>query len=125
MRQQIQHLLGLQRELTRAVSHDLRTPLARMKFALAMRAEQGDDFASLAEDVSEMEQLVGTLLDYAKMESQEDLLTMSDVNLSELCMHIVEKLNAMPGVPVRIKTMNEIRCLCDGHYMDGPYKNLL
>ena len=36
MRERIWYLLGIQRDLTHAVSHDLRTPLARMKFALAL-----------------------------------------------------------------------------------------
>lgn len=125
MRQQIQHLLSLQRELTRAVSHDLRTPLARLKFAIAMRRENGEDLSALAEDVTEMEQLVGTLLDYAKMEGQEELLSVSQVNLAELCKHLTEKLNTMPGISVTNNTSEAVYCACDGHYMERAMQNLI
>ncbi|RTE86739.1 MULTISPECIES: ATP-binding protein [Gammaproteobacteria] len=125
MRQQIQHLLGLQRELTRAVSHDLRTPLARLKFAISMRNERGEDLTALAEDVAEMEQLVGTLLDYAKMEGQEELLSLSQVNITELCTNLADKLNTMPGVTIENKLQGSVVCDCDGHYIERAIQNLV
>ncbi len=126
MRQQIHHLLSLQRELTRAVSHDLRTPLARMKFSLAMNNSMPSaEAAALTEDVIEMEQLVETLLDYAKLEAQEKMLQLSRVNISELCINLVEKLNSMPGPKVKVNVGDHIFCQCDGHYIERALQNLI
>lgn len=125
MRSQIRHLLGLQRELTRAVSHDLRTPLARMKFALAMRADRGEDVEMLSEDVAEMEQLVDTLLDYAKLEGQEKILHINTVNLSELSVNLVEKLNQMPGPQVKVSGPSALTAQGDGHYLERALQNLI
>lgn len=126
MRSQIQHLLSLQRELTRAVSHDLRTPLARMKFSLAMQNDtKAIDTASLTEDLVEMEHLVETLLDYAKLEGQEKLLHVGSVNISELCLNLSEKLNSMPGPTIKLSVANIIICSCDGHYIERALQNLI
>ncbi|RUO43752.1 two-component sensor histidine kinase [Aliidiomarina taiwanensis] len=124
MRKQIQHLLGLQRELTRAVSHDLRTPLTRMKFTLALLTEKKHQDA-LSADVIEMEQMVETLLDYAKLEGQEKLLQRSKVNMNELCVNLVDKLNSMPGPQVQLHMSGYISCLCDGHYIERALQNLI
>lgn len=124
MRKHILHLLGLQRELTRAVSHDLRTPLTRMKFTLALLTERKHQEA-LAADVIEMEQMVETLLDYAKLEGQEKLLQPTQVNMNELCVNLVDKLNSMPGPQVQLHMSGYISCLCDGHYIERALQNLI
>jgi two-component system osmolarity sensor histidine kinase EnvZ len=47
------------------VSHDLRTPITRLKLRLAMMP-QDDDVAAVAEDVAEMEQMVEGFLAFAR-----------------------------------------------------------
>ena len=49
-----------------AIGHELRTPIARMKLQLAMM--EGDErFQSLQGDVQELEELVETLLESARV----------------------------------------------------------
>jgi two-component system osmolarity sensor histidine kinase EnvZ len=67
------------------VSHDLRTPLTRMKLALAMMGE-GPDVADLKGDVSEMERMVGGYLAFAKGEGREPAV---EIDLSELLQEVV------------------------------------
>ncbi|MEX3015702.1 ATP-binding protein [Gymnodinialimonas sp. 202GB13-11] len=53
------------------VSHDLRTPLTRMRLALGMM-EDGPDRDDLARDVEEMEALLNTFLDFVRGEALDD-----------------------------------------------------
>jgi two-component system osmolarity sensor histidine kinase EnvZ len=70
MRDRIQRQIGQRTEMLAGVSHDLRTPLTRMKLALAL---MGDDaaVAELKSDVGEMERLVHLYLDFARGEGTE------------------------------------------------------
>ena len=70
MRDRIQRQIRQRTEMLAGVSHDLRTPLTRMKLALELL---GDDpvVAELKSDVAEMERLVNLYLDFARGEGTE------------------------------------------------------
>jgi len=70
MRDRIQRQITQRTEMLAGVSHDLRTPLTRMKLALALL---GDDSAidELRSDVAEMEKMVEAYLDFARGEGTE------------------------------------------------------
>ena len=70
MRDRIQRQIRQRTEMLAGVSHDLRTPLTRMKLALEMMP--GDPVAAeLKSDVAEMERLVNVYLDFARGEGTE------------------------------------------------------
>ncbi len=62
-----------QSTLLAGVSHDLRSPLARMKMALGMLAEQHASplLARMERDVAEMETLIGAQLELARSQERE------------------------------------------------------
>ncbi len=68
MGERVQRLLESQRELEQGVAHELRTPLAQLKFDLELaRGADGDAerearFESMARDVTDLEELVNELL---------------------------------------------------------------
>ena len=71
MAQQIQELIQNQKALTNALSHELRTPLARIKFILAMinhNDEVAEDVHFINEEVAQLEDIISTMLDYAKLD---------------------------------------------------------
>lgn len=70
MRDRIQRQIRQRTEMLAGVSHDLRTPLTRMKLALELL---GDDPTSteLKSDVVDMERLVNVYLDFARGEGTE------------------------------------------------------
>ncbi len=76
MGNQIQKLLISHKELTQAVSHELKTPLARLKFALTMiedskkKQEQNTYIASANDAVNDLETLIGELLLYTSFDRQ-------------------------------------------------------
>ena len=70
MRDRLKRQLQQRTEMLAGVSHDLRTPLTRMKLQLAMMGEV-EGRAELEEDVSEMERMVEGYLAFARGEGSE------------------------------------------------------
>jgi two-component system osmolarity sensor histidine kinase EnvZ len=71
MRARIEAMIAQRTLMLSGVSHDLRTPLTRMKLGLSM-LEDGPEVADLRRDVEEMEMLLATFLDFARGEALDD-----------------------------------------------------
>jgi two-component system osmolarity sensor histidine kinase EnvZ len=72
MRGRIQRQIAQRTEMLAGVSHDLRTPLTRMKLQLEMMPNtQAEDIAALREDVVEMERMLDAYLAFARGEGTE------------------------------------------------------
>lgn len=77
MAQRIEQLIADNKLLSRGLSHDLRTPLARLRFGLDVLAEtelpllQQQQLAHVNRDLSAMEALVEALLNYARLEQAQ------------------------------------------------------
>ena len=74
MQERIRRFLQQRTEMLAGVSHDLRTPLTRLRLALAMLPpDQGfqQDVAEMNADVDEMERLIGSYLAFARGEGVE------------------------------------------------------
>jgi two-component system osmolarity sensor histidine kinase EnvZ len=59
------------------ISHDLRTPLTRLKLQLAM-LKQKDISEKMSKDIDEMEKMLNDYLQFAKTQAQENT---SKINL--------------------------------------------
>jgi two-component system osmolarity sensor histidine kinase EnvZ len=70
MRARIQRHIDQRTELLASVSHDLRTPLTRLKLALAL-AEPGARTADMKRDLAEMEHMIDEYLAFARGEAGE------------------------------------------------------
>lgn len=74
MADRIQQLIDDNKLLSRAVSHDLKTPIARLRFGIeALEETQNEQlrvkyFKRLNRDIDAMEELVATLLNYARLD---------------------------------------------------------
>jgi two-component system osmolarity sensor histidine kinase EnvZ len=74
MQERIRRFLAQRTEMLAGVSHDLRTPLTRLKLALAMLPAEGDlhqEVVEMQADVEEMERMVGGYLAFARGEGAE------------------------------------------------------
>jgi two-component system, OmpR family, osmolarity sensor histidine kinase EnvZ len=56
------------------VSHDLRTPLARMRLAVEMIDSDADLKIGMSHDIDDMDRIIGQFLDFARTESAEKLV---------------------------------------------------
>jgi two-component system osmolarity sensor histidine kinase EnvZ len=72
MRDRIERQIEQRTMMLSGVSHDLRTPLTRMRLGLTM-LEPGPDVDHILRDVAEMEGLLETFLDFARGEALDDL----------------------------------------------------
>lgn len=82
MSQQVQALLANRTTLLAGISHDLRTPLARMRLALEMLPEDAPPkiIARLKNDVEEMNRLIGEFLTFSRGLNRE-VPQSTDLNL--------------------------------------------
>lgn len=89
MRRRIVRHINQRTELLAAVSHDLRTPLTRMRLGLEMLGDTDDETRQgLQNDVGEMGELVDLYLSFARGEGVENV---ADVRLAPLIQEIAEK----------------------------------
>ncbi len=92
MADHVRELLETQRRLLRDVSHELRSPLARLRVALELAQRGGDPAKALLrvdKEAGELEQLIADVLSLARLESGQTTLERRPVPLHELVDKVV------------------------------------
>jgi two-component system sensor histidine kinase CpxA len=92
MAERLNDLLQSQRQLVRDVSHELRSPLARLRVALELAERSGDRKKALSrieKEADELERLVTELLSLARLESGQAGLERHSLRLDELIAKVV------------------------------------
>jgi two-component system osmolarity sensor histidine kinase EnvZ len=79
MRERIERYVQQRTEMLAGVSHDMKTPLTRMKLELAMMPDT--ETKSMRDDIAEMEHMLNEYLDFAQGEGGEEAL---NADLSEI-----------------------------------------
>ena len=114
MRERIKRLLTRRTQMLAGISHDLRTPLTRMKLQLEML--EGSEAKSLKEDVQEMEKMLEGYLDFVRGEGGEstelvDLKTFVDQVVEGYHNHAEDITSSVAsGMEVPIKVFSMKRC---------------
>lgn len=93
MKERIERQIRQRTEMLAGVSHDLRTPLTRMKLALAMLGDS-DDVRDMRNDVAEMETMIEGYLAFARGADGE---TAVDTDVGDLLREIVGEAQRTGG----------------------------
>ena len=96
MASRIEELVSRQRQLISDVSHELRSPLARLNVALDLgRERKGNDpaFDHMEQDIGLLDDMIGRLLTIAKLDTSAAPAPMTPVDLTGLVSQIVSDAN--------------------------------
>lgn len=130
MQQRIDKLIESHKLLSNAIAHELKTPLARMKFEIAAGLKARDcgnhnQLHDIERNVDEMNALISAILDYASMERKDVQIELASHDMDELIRSVinsdeVDKNNfrvnfSMPGNPI---------ATCDAYLIERAIRNL-
>jgi signal transduction histidine kinase len=98
MSEKIEKTIESKEQLLLDVSHELRSPLTRVKVALEF-IEKSDITKSINEDVSEIESMISEILESERLKNRYGVISYKDLDLVVLLHDVVSESNRMlPGV---------------------------
>jgi signal transduction histidine kinase len=98
----VQQMIDDRERLLADVSHELRSPLARIKVALEL-LPQGDKRDSISQDIREMESLTTALLEREQIRTQAGQADIETINLIALAGDVIDGFgNTPPGVELNV-----------------------
>jgi signal transduction histidine kinase len=130
MAQRIETLVGDNKLLSSAVSHDLRTPLARLRFGIeAIRETKNPEkqtkyIQHLSNDINEMENLVSVLLNYARLDQNKVDLNFDSIDLNKLVQQCVDS-SEPSAIDIRFSADSPNAILGDCNFCTMLVNNLL
>lgn len=134
MAARIESLVASQKDLSNAMSHEIKTPLARMRFELEMArtATASSDLArhlsNINIDIAELDAFVTATLDYAILERAEVALNMGAHDLTLMLPSVAESVrrDSRDDLIVRAEVSSSATAVpCDAHLMETVLRNLL
>ena len=115
MADRIEDLVSRQRQLISDVSHELRSPLARLNVALDLaRQRKGNDpaFEQAEQDTALLDEMIGRLLTIAKLDVPSSQVPMVEVEMGELVRQVVRDANFEAHGPG-----NRVAFIADGTFL--------
>ena len=114
MRKRITIHLNQRSEMLSGISHDLRTPLTRLKLQLALLKQQ-DLAKKMSDDIEEMEKMLNEYLEFSRHQKNEET---EIINLNDLVKDLVKKYDKKEidfsiegGLQINIRPNSIKRCI--------------
>jgi two-component system sensor histidine kinase RstB len=127
MAERIQRLIATQKELSSAISHELRTPIARMRFALEMLAETPETeererlWQMMEEDLDELDELIDSSLAYSRFEREQPEPHLTAV---EFAAWLDEEVNSLRILSRNVELSIDTSALPPGQRVDLDLKSM-
>ena len=124
MAQQVNEMIRARDRLLLDVSHELRSPLTRMKLALEMVQDESAK-KKLQQEVRELEAMVTELLESERLNSEAGGLTVAPTDLVTIVKELAESYASIgPGVRLVASPQN-VRLPLDGHRVQIALRNVI
>ncbi|GAB3481170.1 ATP-binding protein [Marinomonas epiphytica] len=127
----IERLLKVQREMINAISHELRTPIARLRFGLEVMKDDVDEVVEktiegLEDDVEELNTLVDEVLTYGKLEEGALALNFENVSVHHLVSDILQNNQSLlKKLSVDVQVDTNSTAIADEHHLRRALQNLI
>lgn len=132
MAERLQHLVESQRRLLHDVSHELRSPLARLQAAselLQQQPERAHEFiARIQRDTGRVDALVGELLTLSRLDGGTESLRLEPFDPDELVADIVADVSfeaEMKGCRVELRSETDMQIAADLEFSRRAIENVL
>jgi two-component system osmolarity sensor histidine kinase EnvZ len=104
------------------ISHDLRTPLARMQLEVEMAHLPDDARQGMQSDLHQMDAIIGQFLDYAK---PTDSSTFVEIDLSSLLLDCAQAAGRMPDLQIQTKVADNVTVKGNPTDLKRVFNNLI
>ncbi|BBN81774.1 two-component sensor histidine kinase [Pseudoalteromonas sp. A25] len=125
----IQRLLAAQTDMVRAISHELRAPITRVRFQLVMlqEAKQPNQHAQgIEKNLDELEKLIDEVLTFLKLKSHQPELTFEAIDATQLIKQLIKThAPAHSNIHIDMAINSHQPMLADQHYIFRAAGNLL
>lgn len=128
----IEHLVSTNQIISHAMAHELRTPLARMRFELSMLEESNDEQEKLllqkgmSDDINELETLISASLNYFKMQQSNIELNLTQVSLKQWGEKVCQSLALFKPKEFELTcNSQDVLAIIDTNLAETIVKNLL
>ncbi len=132
MAERLRALLASHRELLRDVSHELRSPLARLQIALGLarrpNANLEQEFDRIEQETARLDELIGEILGLSRLDDPARALVVEPVNLEEIIETQVEnaRVEAEPrSIQVLTRPMTPLAIPGDRELLYRAVENVL
>ena len=134
MAARIDGLIRSHQDLSNAMSHEIKTPLARMRFEIEMARTASDRAAFVRHlgnfntDIAQLNAFVTATLDYAILERAEVALNLALHDFTLIVPAVTESVrrSARPDLHIRCNVDEKATAVsCDAHLMETVLRNLL
>ena len=134
MAKRIDGLIASHRDLSNAVAHEIKTPLARMQFEIELARDALDTTAihshldNIRTDIATLNKLVHATLEYAVLERADMVLNIGTHDFTAVIPALTDRFNTYMQGTVRVDyrvVAHATAVHCDAHLMETLLSNLL
>jgi two-component system, OmpR family, sensor histidine kinase RstB len=131
MSARIHGLMNAQDDMIRAISHELRTPVTRIRFRLAMLEKQQVDNSNqqilgIERDLNELENLIDEVLTFSKLKQKAPILNIKSFKLNDFITELTNSANVINStIDIKMSINTEQYINADRRYLFRALENLL